>query len=167
MPTYSHDNPFAAGGTEPALSPPYAPAEFDVDAFAAVFADPSSLDADLVDRVVGVLVSVVRGTADRADTLDDHLAAVRVGKKAVDDLRDAYDAARTSLWSRVGPGDHATESGARFAFTAPVGRRTTDLKRLEAEYPAVYDEVVQFSEPKADAVGTLRLKKGRGPVSHA
>lgn len=173
MSKFSADNPFASAGVDTAEPAPAPVEQTDVSGLLELTAEGvgevvtalfefDATEATL-DAIVDVVAAELSRRANAVGTLDDLLTATVQARRAKEAFDAAYGDGRKRLWSTTGPGDHATESGRTFKFTAPSTSRRTDTKKLQDEYPDVYAAVVKTVEPKADAVGTLRLtapKKG-------
>lgn len=96
---------------------------------------------------------------------DDEMApavvtAAKLGKRLRDTGAGLYQASRVSLWEWVGRhvGDHKLEDGQRFKFTsAPRVTRSTDLKKLQAQFPEAYRATVKERPTDPDAPGKFTV----------
>lgn len=91
---------------------------------------------------------------------DAVLIHARLGKSIKDAGEKLYYAGRTALWEMVGRrvGKHATPSGETFRFkSGPQTTTRVDRKRLQAEFPEVYAEVVKTTHRDTDKPGNLYL----------
>lgn len=119
---------------------------------------------EAMEAIIGAIMSEAAElgddrTVDRLDK-DAVLVHARLGKSIKDAGEKMYYAGRTALWELVGRrvGKHATPSGETFRFkSGPQTTTRVDRKRLEAEFPEVYAEVVKTTHRDTDKPGNLYL----------
>ena len=158
MTAYTPGNPFAPkASAEPTPAPAPEPVDApEVDQPTRPVGDALDDARTLTARLVAVLAEA-RRAAVSTDQLVDVAAAAKASQA---DVYAEQNASRSYLWTTFGPGKHATETGRPFSFTKPSGSRSCDYAALEKGYPDAYDTCVKRTEPKPDAVGSLRLPKG-------
>lgn len=119
-------------------------------------------------EALGAIIQDITSTASDLEAVtpfqrvdkDAVLIHARLGKSIKAAGEKLYYAGRTALWEMAGHrnGKHSTPNGETFRFKAgPQTTTRVDRKRLQAEFPEVYAEVVKTTHRDPDAPGNLYL----------
>lgn len=127
--------------------------------------DPGSMDlpsemAPQTPSMFGEVAPPVDAIGDKVDKMQEarikELAAkARVIKARMASDKEEFDGVKVDLWEAVGARPVKKLHGV--TFRPPNGKRSTDLKGLEADHPDIYAQYVTETDPDPTEPGALYL----------